>query len=115
MPFILTEPQRIEGTKLGFSIYPYHFSFQDKFDLPRNFNEKLVVFALKDSRFIEVSCKVAEVHYMDYAVDRDFVDKTLKNIIKQYPQFVTDPNKLKDYFSKENCIAEKEPKSKVNE
>ena len=100
MPFMITEPQRVEGTKLGFSIYPYHFSFQDRFEKPRDFNQKLVVFLLKDSKYIEVEAKLYEEKFMDHAVQNNFVDKTLKKIIKANPQFVDDCEKVQRYFSK---------------
>ena len=51
MPFIITEPQKIEGTNLGFSVYPYHFSFEDKFR-ERGINQKIVIFKIKDSEFV---------------------------------------------------------------
>ncbi len=97
MPFIISEPQKIEGTTLGFSIYPYHFSFQDR-NRDKNCNQKLVIFKLKESKFVETECKVFELGYADFMVARNFVDKNLKEFIISHPQYVIEPQKVVDYF-----------------
>lgn len=98
MPYIITEPQRIEGAKLGFSVYPYHFSFNDK-NRDRSSNQKLVIFKLKDSEFVESEFKVFELKYADHIAARNFVDRKLKEFILDHPEFVTEPQKVVDYFS----------------
>ncbi len=98
MPFIITEPQKIEGTKLGFSVYPYHFSFNDK-NRDRSSNQKLVIFKLKDSQFIEPDFKVFELKYADHIAARNFVDKNLKEFVVAHPEFVTEPQKVVEYFN----------------
>ena len=107
---MLTEPQRIEGTRLGFSVYPYHFSFEDRFT-KRDFNQKLVVFVLQDTKYIEVRHKIYEKKFADYAVPRDFVDTTLKTVVSAYPNLVDEPEKLKKFFSREENVEEKSKKA----
>ncbi len=97
MPFIISEPQKIEGTMLGFSVYPYHFSFQDR-NRDKNSNQKLVIFKLKESKFIEPDYKLFELSYADFLVSRNFVDKNLKEFIISHPQYVVDPQKVVAYF-----------------
>lgn len=97
MPFIITEPQKIEGTNLGFSVYPYHFSFEDKFR-ERGINQKIVIFKLKDSEFVETEKKVFELKFADFMVSRGFVSKTLKEFVIDNPQYVKEPTKVVSFF-----------------
>jgi hypothetical protein len=101
----MTEPQRISGTRLGYSVYPYSFSFEDRF-VKRDFNQKLVVFVLQDTKYIEVRHKLYEKKFADYEVSRDFVDNTLKNIISLYPNLVDDREKVEKFFIRENAYNE---------
>lgn len=99
MPFIITEPQKIEGTNLGFAVYPYHFSFQDR-RKDRLHNQKLVIFELKESKFVEIEKKVFENTYADHVVPRNYVDYNLKEFITEHPQCVKDPKAVVEYFKK---------------
>lgn len=98
MPFIITEPQKIDGTILGFAIYPYHFSFQDRFEKKREFNQKLLIFVMKDSPFNEISHVVFENKYSDAEVSRNYVDKKLKNFIDNNPKYVVNPELVDEFF-----------------
>lgn len=109
MPFMMTEPQRIEGTKLGYSVYPYHFSFQDH-TRQKDCNQKLVVFELKDSKFVEVEKKLIEIQFADYLVSRDFVAQNLKKFVVEHPCFVTNPQRVVEFFKNKTAIDDKEVK-----
>ena len=112
MPFVITEPQKINGTTLGFSVYPYHFSFSDNFK-SRDFNQKLVVFKLKDSKFIEIDEKVFEVSFADHKVERNFVEKTLKNFVVENPKYITNPQEVVDCFITEKNFSAEKTKEKI--
>lgn len=110
MPYMVTEPQKIEGTNLGYSIYPYHFSFEDKFR-DKAINQKLVIFKLKESQFVETESKVFEHKFADFMVSRGYVDKILKEFIIQNPQFVKEPEKVVSFF--DNTISFENDKKEV--
>ena len=54
MPYIVTEPVKIEGTKLGYALFPYQFSFADIKRESDDHLMRLYIYELKDSKFIEV-------------------------------------------------------------
>lgn len=118
MPFIVTEPQRIEGTSLGYSVYPYHFSFEDHFEKMRNYNQKIVVFKLKESEFVEVDCKVFESKFADYIVSRNHVENTLKEFVIAHPEYINDPKQVVSFFNRVSvCVdsVEQEKLARQNE
>lgn len=112
MPFIITEPQKIEGTNLGFSVYPYHFSFEDKFR-DKGTNQKLVIFKLKDSEFVEAESKVFEVKFADFMVSRGFVSKTLKEFVVDNPQYIKEPTKVVKFFDNTISFDKNEKEAKI--
>ena len=100
MPFIVTEPQRIEGTKLGFSVFPYEFSFDDRITA-KDGNRKLYVYLLKDSPFIEVE-KVLGMHLFCFEdVAHNYICKKLQDFIMKHPQYITDAKGVCDFFGKD--------------
>ena len=100
MPFLITEPQKIDGTQLGFAIYPYHFSFNDYFGVDRKVNQKLTIFKMKDSQFVEIERPLFEYKFKDDEVPRNYVDALLKNFITKNPQYVINYEKVKGFFAK---------------
>lgn len=98
MPFIITEPQRIEGTQLGYSVYPYNFSFQDHFERDRKVNQKLLIFKLKDSPFIEVEKILFQETFVDNQVSRFYVDQKLKEFTENNTNYVLDQKRLGNFF-----------------
>ena len=100
MPFIVTEPQRIEGTELGFAVYPYHFNFQDFLEKDRKFNNKLLIFKMKHSPFAEVESVLFESRYSDQVESKYYVNDVLKEFIKTHQQYIIDREKLERFFDK---------------
>ncbi len=99
MPFIITEPQRIEGTKLGFAVYSYRFSFEDHIDFSKKYDQKLMIFKLKDAPFNEVEGVLHEHRFLFNDVARGYVDDVLKKYVGAHPQYVTDENKCEKFFA----------------
>lgn len=99
MPFLVTEPQKIDGTKLGYAVYSYHHSFFDHFDFSQ-YNQKLMIFKMKDSAFLEVESVLAEEHFKYQEASRSFVDKKLFSYVKNNPQYIEDSQKVTQFFSK---------------
>lgn len=98
MPFLVTEPQRIEGTVLGFSVYPYHFAFAEQ-NPSAQYNQKLMIFKLKDSQFIEVD-KVLHEHRFRYEdVATNYVPIELKKYVAKHPEYVLNTGKMCEYFA----------------
>ena len=100
MPFLVTEPQRIEGTKLGFAIYPYHHSFDDHIDFSTKYNQKLMFFKLKDTPYNEIDKVLGEERYLFNDVYRGFVENKIKEFVCKNPQYVVDPQKTEKYIAK---------------
>lgn len=94
----MTEPQKIDGTTLGFSIYPYHFSFQDKIK-DKSSNQKLVIYKLKNSEFIEPECKVFEEKFASHLVPRNHVERLLKEFVVANPQYVQSKRRAVEFFN----------------
>lgn len=100
MPFIVTEPQKIEGTQLGFSVYPYHFDFQDFVEKDRKFNRKLIIFKMKNSPYMEVDKVLFEEKFLNEEVKREFVNERLKSFISSHQEYVFDKEKTEKFFEK---------------
>ncbi len=102
MPFLIVEPQKIEGTMLGFAVYPYHFSFDDHIDFSQKYDRKLMIFKLKNTPNIEVDKILAEKRYLFSETHRGFVDGLLQSYIQNNPQFITDKQKYEEFFGELN-------------
>ncbi len=100
MPFIVTEPQKIDGTQLGFAVYPYHFSFQDFVERDRKYNQKLLIFKMKTSPFVEVDKVLHEEKFLDSEVSRHFVNDRLRSFISANSEYVIDPARTNQFFEK---------------
>ncbi len=99
MPFLVTEPQRILGTTLGYCIYPYHQSFDDHID-SRKGNQKLIIVALKNSEFMEIDHVVHEEFYRYENVGTNYVDDRLKDFVAKHGEYVFDKRSVSDFFSR---------------
>lgn len=99
MPFLITEPQKIDGTKLGYAVYPYHESFDDHF-VPKEYNQKLLIFKMKDSPFVEAEKILHEEHFKFQDIHRGFVDERLFQFVKNNQDFIVDKNKVTNFFSR---------------
>lgn len=102
MPFIVTEPQRIEGTRLGYAVYSYHFSFEDHIEFEKKYDRKLMIFKLKDTPFAEVDKVLHEEKFRFVETNRGFVDSVLKSFICQNGHYVCDFEKMDKYFQRTN-------------
>ncbi len=100
MPFIITEPQRIEGTKLGFAIYPYHFSFDDKIYFEKKYDRKLMIFKMKETPFNEVDKILHEEKFVFNEITRRDLNNFLQDYIKKNSKYVTDLDKMAEYFAR---------------
>ena len=107
MPYMISEPQRVEGTSLGFAVYPYYFSFEDHIDFSDKHDKKLVVFKLKDTKFVEVEKTLHEERFQGEEVRRGFVDRFMQKFLDDNPMYVTDQNKLDAYMSEHKVYGEK--------
>ncbi len=99
MPFLITEPQRIGGTTLGYSVYPYHHSFDDHAN-PLLGNQKLVIFALKNSPFIETDHIVHQEMFKYENTTSGYVDERLKDFVSKHEEYVFDKRAVSDYFAR---------------
>ena len=107
MPFLLTEPRRIEGTKLGFAVCPYEFDFSDC-EEAKDGNRKLYIYLLKDSPFVEVE-KVLNMHKFRYdVVPRNYVKKKIESFVLQNLQYITDQKGFCDFIG-QDTKADKNP------
>lgn len=97
MPFIVTEPQKIEGTTLGYAIYPYTFSFQDRFENASQLSQKLLFFRMKDTPFNEIDRVVFEKTYEVEKVSSNLLDATIINFVKAHPEFVKSYTKFNQF------------------
>ncbi len=101
MPFLLTEPQRINGTKLGYAVYPYDFSFDDHIE-QRDYNRKLTIFQLKDCKFVEVDHIVGEHRFKRETASREYINGKLQEFVSKNPQYVVDQQKVNAFFGEKN-------------
>ncbi len=111
MPFIVTEPQKIEGTQLGFAVYPYQFNFQDFVEKDRKFNQKLLIFKMKNSPYIEIDKVLYEEKFLDSEVSRHHVNNTLKKFISENREYVVDGSRAEKFF--ERNIYGREEKTRI--
>ncbi len=102
MPFVITEPQRIEGTKLGFAVYSYHFSFDDKINFEQKYDRKLMIFKLKDTPFNEVDKILHEEKFLFNENMRGDINNFLQDYVKENSKYVTDLRKMAEYFARSN-------------
>lgn len=102
MPFIVTEPQKIEGTQLGFAVYPYQFSFDDHILFENKHDRKVVIFKMKDSTFNEPEKILREETFLFAEAKRGHVDAILKKFVCQNAKYVDDVKKMGEYFLRQN-------------
>lgn len=100
MPYIITEPVKIEGTDLGYAVYPYQFSFLDHVKVTENNAAKLYIFKMKESRFIEVEKTLFEKEFSLSMQTAHVVDETLKKFIITHEKHVKDAEKLEIFFKR---------------
>lgn len=111
MSFIVTEPQKIEGTQLGFAVYPYQFNFQDFVEKDRKFNQKLLIFKMKNSPYIEIDKVLYEEKFLDSEVSRHHVNNTLKKFISENREYIVDGSRAEKFF--ERNIYGREEKTRI--
>ena len=99
MPFLVTEPQRIEGTRLGFAVFPYEFGFDDHITA-KDGNRKLYVYLLKDGQFIEIEKTLGVKLFRYEEVQHDYVDKKLLQFVLKHKEYITDKKGFCDFFGK---------------
>ena len=100
MPYIIKEPVKIEGTDLGYAVYPYQFSFLDHVKVTENNAAKLYIFKMKESRFMEVEKTLFEKEFSLSRQTAHVVDETLKKFIITHEKHVKDAEKLEIFFKK---------------
>lgn len=104
MPYIITQPQKIEGTRLGYAIYPYQFSFEDH--MTGKGDRKLVVMELAVAPVIDPICILTEEVYNHRDTRRGDIEMKLMQYVNSHPEFVLDKNECKAYFERieEECF-----------
>ncbi len=99
MPYIVTEPIKIPGTKLGYAVYPFQIHYMDK----QNKNEvsplKLYIFELKDSNFIEIERTLYQKDIPLSMQNAKILDKTLKEFIINNEEYVTNVDRMDEFFA----------------
>lgn len=98
MPYYVTEPIKIEGTKLGYAIYPYQFSFLDIKRVRENNFVKLNIFELKDGEFLEIEKTVYQESLQISMHNSHIIEEKLKKFIVENEKYVEDAEKLEKFF-----------------
>lgn len=91
---------KIEGTRLGYAIYPYQFSFLDNFQVDDKNFAKLYIFELKDSQFVEINRTLFQKEFSLSMQNSDVVNKTLKKFLVNNQEYISDIKTLKKFFDK---------------
>ena len=77
MAFIVTEPVRIKGTKLGYAVYPYQFSVLDR---EKKKHDDARLLSMQASKEINVE---------------------LKRFIMSYEGYITNIHEMEKFFSED--------------
>ncbi len=99
MPYIVTEPVKIEGTKLGYALFPYQFSFADIKRESDDHLMRLYIYELKDSKFIEVEKTLFQKDFSISMQSAHIVEETLKDFIVKNQDYVQNVNVLENFFN----------------
>lgn len=97
MPYIKTEPMKIEGTDLGYAIYPYNFSFLDHEQQSVD-SCQFMILQLKESEFIETEKILHSEKIDDDRLNKRVVEKRIKGFVMQNPEHLLDVDKFDNYF-----------------
>ncbi len=100
MPYFVTEPVKIEGTSLGYSIYPYQFSFFDNFRAKEENSVRLYIFKLKESEFIEIEKPLFKKDFSISMQNSVVIEETLKKFVVENEQYVKNIEDLQKFFFK---------------
>lgn len=100
MAFIITEPVRIEGTRLGYAVYPYQFSVLDRVKKKHD-DAKLYIFELKDTNFVEVERTLMQKDISLSMQASHEINYELKRFIMAYEGYITDIDKVEKFFSED--------------
>ncbi len=99
MPYIITEPVKIPGTKLGYAIYPFQNHFLDK-TRPLDENMfKLYIFELQASKFIEVKKTLYQKELFLSMRNSNLVDCELKKFIMNNEEYITNLDEMMIFLS----------------
>ena len=98
MPYFVTEPIKIEGTNLGYAIYPYQFSFLDIFRVEEEKTVRLKIFKLKKSDYTEICETLFQQDFSVSMQNSSEIKKTIKNFVVQNPQYVENVNEVKNFL-----------------
>ena len=98
MPYIVTEPIKIPGTKLGYAVYPFQTHFLDRISRREEHPIKLYIFELKDSNFIEVEKTLFQKDISLSLQNAKVVDNTLKEFVINNEKYVTDIDSMAKFF-----------------
>lgn len=99
MPYIVTEPIKIDGTDLGFAVYPYQFSFLDQIRKGEESAAKLNIFQLKKTKFIEVEKVLYQKEFSLTMQTSNKIYSALKKFITQNGEYVRDVNAMATFFA----------------
>lgn len=100
MAFIVTEPVRIKGTKLGYAVYPYQFSVLDR-EKKKHDDARLYIFELKDTNFVEVKRTLMQKDIsLSMQASKD-INVELKRFIMSYEGYITNINEMEKFFSED--------------
>ena len=99
MPYIVTEPVKIPGTKLGYAVYPYQKHFLDKNKNGDDNTAKLLIFEIKNSKFIEVEKTLFEKEFSLSMQNAKVVDNILKKFIVEHERYVDNVEAMSEFFS----------------
>ncbi len=99
MPYIITEPVKIPGTKLGYAIYPFQKHYLDKVEVKDDNAFKLYIFELQDSNFIEVKKTLYQKELSLSLQNASIVDSVLKNFIMKNEECITKLEDMVEFFS----------------
>lgn len=100
MPYFVTEPVKIEGTSLGYALYPYQFSFLDNFRASEDNSVRLYIFVLKESEFIEIKKPLYKKDFSISMQNSVVIEETLKKFVIKNEQYIKNVEELQDFFSK---------------
>ena len=98
MAFIVTEPVRIKGTKLGYAVYPYQFSVLDR-EKKKHDDARLYIFELKDTNFVEVKRTLMQKDISLSMQASKEINVELKRFIMSYEGYITNINEMDKFFN----------------
>ncbi len=106
MPYIITEPIKISGTRLGYSLYHYQFSFMDDIRPSEEKPVRLKIFQLKESEFNEIDKTLYQKDFSASMQNLSEIKTILKNFLAGNPQYVENLDEMKAFFQSK-CVRSK--------